>query len=291
MRIAAVCAFSVVAYLLVGGFGYYRLPLSERPFSPQHDLLKPSGPIGLKLGIFGFLLFCGIFLYPLRKKWRWLQLKGTTKHWLDFHVIMGLTAPWIIALHSSFRFKGFAGLAFWTMLMVALSGIVGRYLYSQIPRRVNSAELSLKDSIELQHYLVHELEEQSHFTSADLAPLLRMPRADRAQNINLLLSLLYMIAIDMARPFHVAALRRRSLNATDTLLSLGGLLRSRRADLELVIALARSHAALSKRIVFLSKAQSIFRLWHVIHRPFSITFIVFAIIHIGVVFLMGFAIH
>jgi hypothetical protein len=291
VRAAYLFAIAFVTYLLVIGFDYYRLPLSERPFSPQHDLLKPSGVVGLKLGIFGVLLFCGIFVYPLRKKWRWLQSIGTTKHWLDFHLVMGITAPWIIALHSSFRFNGFAGLAFWTMLMVALSGIVGRYLYAQIPRRVNSAELSLKDSVELQQYLVRELAEQSHFTQAELAPLLRVPRAERAHKINALLSLCYMIAIDLARPFRVASLRRSSLTPMETVMSLGGILRSNRADLELVIALARSHAALNKRIVFLSQAQNIFRLWHVIHRPFSITFIVFAIIHIGVVFLMGFAIH
>jgi hypothetical protein len=51
---------------------------------------------------------------------------------------------------------------------------------------------------------------------------------------------------------------------------------------------AREEAALSKRILFLSRTQQVFHLWHVVHRPFSYTFAVLVLIHIGVVLMMGF---
>ena len=54
------------------GLDYYALPSTERPFSPKHFLLRPSGPIGVNLGLFGVLMFFVIYLYPLRKRWGWL---------------------------------------------------------------------------------------------------------------------------------------------------------------------------------------------------------------------------
>ena len=119
--------------------------LEERPYSDKYELLKPGGTIGLKLGIFGTVLFFIIFLYALRKVIPWLGRFGTARHWMDFHVIAGVTAPVIIAFHASFKFSGIAGFAFWIMLAVALSGVIGRYLYSQIPRSLSAAEMSLTE--------------------------------------------------------------------------------------------------------------------------------------------------
>src|SRR5215475_7235444 len=63
------------------GFDYYRLPRELRPFSEKHVLLKPSGMIGINLGILGTALFVIIFLYALRKVFPWLGRIGTAKHW------------------------------------------------------------------------------------------------------------------------------------------------------------------------------------------------------------------
>src|SRR5512140_934693 len=129
IRVYAAYATAIVFVITiaVNGFAYYTLDLAQRPFSPQHAALKPSGTIGLKLGIIGLGCFFIIFLYPLRKRWAWLKKQGSSRHWLDFHVVLGLTAPFIIAFHASFKFAGFAGMAFWIMLSVSISGVIGRY--------------------------------------------------------------------------------------------------------------------------------------------------------------------
>ena len=82
--------------------------------------------------------------------------------------MLGLSAPFIIALHSSFKFRGFAGMAFWIMVAVSLSGVIGRYLYSQIPRSLNSAELSMKELQELQEQLAQHLNQQKLLPQADI---------------------------------------------------------------------------------------------------------------------------
>ena len=287
MVILIVLAAALLISVAVYGLDYYMLSKMELPYSPKHRLLKPSGTIGLSLGVLGFFLFLGLFLYPLRKRWAWLGKQGNTRHWLDVHVLLGCTAPVVVALHSSFKFHGIAGLAFWIMTAVALSGIVGRYLYMQIPRNLSAAELSLQEARQTQEQLSKALESQRLFSRVELATLLRFPSPEQVQNMSLFLALGCMIGIDTVRPFHVAALRRRALDARGLLATLGGFLAAGNAELESVVELAKRQAAISKRILFLSRAQQVFHLWHVVHRPFSYSFAVLATVHIVVAMLFG----
>jgi len=72
MRLLYVLAIVSNLAIFIYGFDYYKLSAMDRPFSPKHHMLRPSGPIGLYLGFIGVALFVGIFLYPLRKHWAWL---------------------------------------------------------------------------------------------------------------------------------------------------------------------------------------------------------------------------
>jgi hypothetical protein len=274
-------ATSLMAALAAYGANYYVLSQANRPFSPKHHLLKPSGVIGINLGLLGVLLFCGIFLYPLRKRWAWLRKQGDSRHWLDYHVVLGIAAPVCIAFHSSFKFRGLAGVAFWVMLAVALSGFVGRYLYAQIPRRVASAEVSVRV---FRGVLTH----QKVIPQADLRGLLHLPSPRQVSGCSPLLALGYMAASDLARPLRIARLRVRGVGVSQTMLCLGGLLPTGDQQLEWVIGVARQQAVLARRIMFLSRAQQVFKLWHVVHKPFSYAFAVLAVLHIVVAMLLGF---
>src|ERR1700747_75898 len=91
---------TLIVALTVYGYDYYTLGLADRPFSPKHLALRPQGTIGLKLGWLGVSMFLIIFLYPLRKAWPWLMKKGSSRHWLDYHVILGIAAPLVIPFPS-----------------------------------------------------------------------------------------------------------------------------------------------------------------------------------------------
>src|SRR5260370_32636554 len=156
-----IASMAFVAAFAAYGLDYYTLGSGERPFSPKHALLRPSGAIGVNLGVFGVLLFFLIYLYPLRKKWGWLGRQGNSRHWLDFHVILGSAAPVVIALHSSFKFGGISGMAFRVMAMVTTRGFIGRYLYSQIPRSLNAAELSIHEIQDMEGRLRWDAEEKN----------------------------------------------------------------------------------------------------------------------------------
>ncbi len=290
VRLYALYALAIAINLaiFIYGFDYYKLSAMDRPFSPKHHLLRPSGPVGLYLGFFGVALFMGIFLYPIRKHWPWLGRIGSTRHWLDIHILMGLTAPAIVAFHSTLKFKGLAGMAFWIMFAVSASGVVGRYLYGQIPRKVTTAELSMRELQDLQTELSQRLAAQNLLPEADLHALLRLPDANRVARLPIVVAIVYMMILDVARKFRVARLRRHALRGSESLTTLAGFLPTRHREVERAIHAAAEEAALSKRILFLSRSQKVFHLWHVVHKPFSYAFAVLALIHIGLQFFLGY---
>jgi len=267
VALAAAASILLLASIAIYGANYYLLPLDQRPYSDKYQLLKPSGTIGLNLGVFGTVLFFIIFLYALRKVIPWLGRFGTAKHWMDFHVIAGVTAPFIIAFHASFKFQGIAGFAFWIMVSVALSGVIGRYLYAQIPRSLSAAELSLNDLQLSERELAEALFGQSLYTVEQLNRVLDVPTAEHIRQIGPLLAIGEMIALDVRLPFQVAGLRRATSSFGAKLRSAGGLFSSGNSEVEEVVRIVRQKASLSKRVVFLDQSQKVFHLWHVIHRP------------------------
>lgn len=286
--LAWMLALAVV--LVIGGYGYdyYTLGAAQRPFSPKHDILRPSGTIGIKLGMVGVLMFFLIYLYPLRKKWGWLGRQGNSRHWLDFHIVLGTTAPIIIAFHSSFKFGNIAGMAFWSMLMVTLSGFVGRYLYSQIPRNLSAAELSMKEIQGKEATLRKELAEQRATFGFTVDALYQLPSAADVAKAPAIASLVSMVFIDFKRPFKTSLIRLQQAGFGAWLFSFFGFFSTRDHRLERGIRVAKAEAKLSKSIAFLSRTQRIFQLWHVIHRPFSYAFAILAIIHIALALYLGY---
>jgi hypothetical protein len=288
VRLAWLLAAAVVLVIAGYGYDYYTLGALQRPFSPKHQILRPSGTIGIKLGMFGVLLFFLIYLYPLRKRWGWLGRQGNSRHWLDFHVVLGATAPIIVAFHSCFKFGNIAGMAFWSMLVVTLSGFVGRYLYSQIPRGLSAAELSRKEMLEREEKLRKELAEQRATFGFSVEALYQLPTADEVAKTPMVASLLSMFLIDFKRPFKASLVRLQQAGFGPWMFSFCGLVPTRDWKLERAIRVAQKEATLSKHILFLTRTQQVFKLWHVVHRPFSYAFAILAILHIGIALFMGY---
>ena len=290
IRVLLAWLLALAVVLVIAGYGidYYTLSSTARPFSPKHDLLRPSGTIGIKLGMLGVFLFFLIYLYPLRKKWGWLGRQGNSRHWLDFHVVLGTTAPIIIAFHSSFKFGNIAGMAFWSMLAVTLSGFVGRYLYAQIPRNLNAAELTMKEMVDMEESMRRELAAQNLAFGKRMERLYNLPTPQDVDHMPMLIALAYMVLIDLRRPFQLSLLRLQSTGLISWVFSVFGMLRTRDSKLEHAIGVAKKQAKLAKRILFLTRTEQVFNLWHVVHRPFSYAFAILALLHIGLALYMGY---
>jgi hypothetical protein len=99
-----------------------------------------------------------------------------------------------------------------------------------------------------------------------------------------------MMLIDMRRPFRLSLLRLQATGFGSWVRSCFGFKRTRDLSLERAIGIARKQSALSKRILFLSRTQQVFNMWHIIHRPFSYAFAILALIHISLALYMGYRI-
>jgi hypothetical protein len=232
-------------------------------------------------------MFGLLALYPLRKRWKWLASIGNTRRWLNFHILLGISTPLLVTFHTTFRTHGIAGIAYWTMVAVAVSGFVGRYMYSKIPRSLSSVELSMAELDAEGAALAAHLRSQNVFNEEDLAPLLKVPSQQDVRKMSLVGGLFALIRTDLARPFQLSRLRRRVLHGSHRISTLGGLLASHDANLEAVVKIIRRQSHLRVAIAFLDRTERIFHLWHVVHRPFSISFAFLIAVHIAVALSMG----
>jgi len=95
---------------------------------------------GHTVGIIGFLLMLMTeTLYSLRKRTRSARL-GRMSDWLQLHIFTGIVGPYMVLLHSSWKFNGLAGATMLLTAVIVLSGFVGRYIYTRIPRTADGIE-------------------------------------------------------------------------------------------------------------------------------------------------------
>jgi hypothetical protein len=95
---------------------------------------------GHTIGILGFLLMLSTeTLYSLRKRsfsGRWGRMSG----WLQFHIFTGIVGPFMVLLHSSWKLNGLAGVTLLLTGIIVVSGFIGRYIYTRIPRTADGIE-------------------------------------------------------------------------------------------------------------------------------------------------------
>ena len=106
------------------------------------DTFQSSGVTGHLLGIVGFLfMLMTETLYSLRKRNVRAARWGRTETWLKLHIFTGIVGPYMVLLHSAWRFQGLAGVVTLVMVVIVASGFIGRYIYTLIPRTVSGIEL------------------------------------------------------------------------------------------------------------------------------------------------------
>lgn len=266
--------------LCAAGVAYYVLPLEERPWSPLHEWFRPTGYVGQSMGFFALFLFLFLWLLPIRKRVKWLKFPGPAPRWLDVHIVAGLLVPFVGAVHAAWRFNGLIGLGYFSMLVVSMSGVVGRYLYAHIPRRRNGLELSREEAAAERRALIGRLVERTGIPLEHVVDLLQTSQApDR--RLGILPTLRRMAKDDLIR-------RRaaRSLVAEWKKRLPRGEKPDRRALREMRRA-ARHEMALAQQIRLLDATHRVFRLWHVAHLPFAIVAFLAVLIHVAIAVAFG----
>ena len=97
---------------------------------------------GHTIGIIGFLLMLSTeTLYSLRKRTRSSRW-GPMSTWLQIHIFTGIVGPFMVLLHTSWKFNGLAGATTLLTVIIVISGFIGRYIYTRIPRTLDGMEES-----------------------------------------------------------------------------------------------------------------------------------------------------
>jgi hypothetical protein len=109
-------------------------------------LFEAGDDIGYWLGVAGGVMMLLLLSYPLRKHFRFTRNWGRVKWWFLAHMVLGVGGPVLILLHSTFRVGSLnAAVALYSMITVALSGVVGRFLYARVNRGLHSEQVNLRD--------------------------------------------------------------------------------------------------------------------------------------------------
>jgi hypothetical protein len=266
-------AVAFVVVVLFDGWEYYSAPLGSRGYLPQHAMLRPSGPVGLTLGIAGLTSMLCTLPYAVRKRWRRLARLGTVKGWLETHIFFGVVGPVLITFHTSFKFNGIVSVAYWLMVLVWLSGFVGRYLYVRIPKTIRGVDLSrgeVEQRLELIRARLARIPPAAK-REFDTFEQTVMPGGDRASGlVDLFLG-------ELRARGRLALLRRRLRAAGADV-----------ADIEALVALGFERAYLARRLTHLERTRHLFEAWHVFHRPLVYGMFVIVALHVGVALFFGY---
>lgn len=266
---------AVTIFLAVSGFEYYRTPLEERFYHNHHDWFKPSGAFGHGLGIVGTLLILiGVFGYMGIKRTSLLSKAGRLKYWLEFHIFLCTLGPVMILFHTAFKFGGIVSVSFWSMVAVVASGVIGRFIYVQIPRSIEGRELSLSELHAMRVNLAETLRGTYALDGETVRFLSDVAGARRPASGNLVAGL-----------FHQWLEDRRTLKRVRSVLKGRGLPARGIAE---VVGMIRGEITLNNRIERLQVMVRLFRYWHVAHLPFALVMLIIMVIHVTVTLLFGY---
>lgn len=260
-------------YLFIRGLDYYQTGLEERFFHTDHQELKPSGLLGHGLGIIGTIfILLGVSGYMARKRYRFLSNWGLLKYWLEFHIFLCTLGPIMILFHTAFKFGGLVSVSFWSMVAVVLSGIVGRFIYLQIPRTIEGRELSLNEVKGIRDEVG-----KGTRAAAEIDDYLKLQLSDLLENAQ---------TKNTGGGFLSSFINdRKLLKQIDLLMKEKSYSKKERRSIR---KLAAKELSLNHRIARLQRMQKLFDYWHVAHMPFALVMLVIMVIHVAVTILFGF---
>jgi len=249
---------------------------------PTERYITPKRGFGYALGIIGGSLMLLLLVYSARKHFRWLRFLGPTPAWFRFHMVLGILGPLCILFHSNFS-TGAANsnVALFSMLTVAGSGFIGRYLYAHIHSGLYGRKLELGD-LQASASGLRELSGSVSFlpdlvTRLEVAEGRLLACGPRLSLLGFLKPLVVRVAAVKAR-WQLHRYIRRGLRASARKSSVVAneskrLRRTANAYIDRRVAATR-------RVAEFQGYERLFSLWHALHIPLIFMLIIAAIVHV-----------
>lgn len=260
---------------LYSGWNFYTAPAADQPYRADYNTFKPAGTVGHGLGIVGSLMIIvGVATYSLRKNLRVFRKWGKLRKWLSFHIFLCTLGPFLVVLHTSFRFSGLVSIAFWSMVIVVSSGVLGRYVYVRIPKTADGQFLNVQQLDERQGRLLGVLRERMGIGESELQLLgFNGGTAYGGPTAALGASLKYDLGWLAWRARWNRMAGERGLDETES-----------KKGRQLVRRVIRTR----QQRALLHPFQKLFTYWHVFHIPLAAVMFIILAVHVAVALIFGY---
>jgi len=234
--------------------------------------------LGYNLGILGGIFMLILLLYPLRKKIRWLNRLGAIKHWFRIHMALGVLGPILILYHASFALGSVnSNVALICMIIVATSGLIGRFIYTRIHYDLYGEKMSLADlkknlqtvkqKIGSQFSSLPEIEKQLHE--------LEQAAYKRRNFIMQFVWIPVLMVMTNIRRRKIKHILKNDIRKTHGKLT--------HEDMQIFRQSLRAiynYIETTKRLGQLTTYERLFSIWHIVHLPLFFMLIITGIIHV-----------
>jgi len=248
----------------------------------EEGYLTPEHGMGYWLGIIGGSLMLFLLIYPLRKRWKLLRAIGPVTVWFRLHMIAGVIGPLLVVYHANFKFGSLnATIAMSSMLLVAFSGLIGRYLYGKLHKGLYGQRTQIREMLDDATLFKQTFGAEMHEASDIAAQMQRYEHRILQPDNGLMAGLWSLVLIrSESRRMRVKLQRQAKSNLA---------LQARQEGWkrpELRARVRNANAWLGYYFRALNKAASyqvyvrLFSLWHILHLPLFFFLILAAIVHI-----------
>lgn len=271
-------SFLLIIFGFIFGSEFYKTTFLDRPHHELYDQLKPGGFLGHGYGVIGTIMMLLLLFYSVRKRTRIFNKLGAVSRWLDIHIFFGIVGPLLIVLHTSFKLNGIVSVSFWSMIAVAFSGVLGRYLYLQIPRGIRGNELGIQDLEDMDNKLTFKIL-NSYEIEPDKLDIIQnkiLGNIDSERNaFSLLISLLFSDFFKSIKSIRIKKEIRKNVGLPTS-------------QIKEFVKISWEKALMHRKVLLLNKVQKLFHYWHVIHKPFAIIMYLIMIVHVALTVLLGY---
>ena len=244
---------------------------------PTEHYLTPQDGFGYWLGIIGGSLMLALLVYPLRKRVPALAVIGSVRFWFRTHMVLGILGPLAILYHSNFSLGATnSNVALACMLLVASSGLVGRYLYARIHHGLYGQKATLRE-------LAADAESlRNHSGALKILPGL-MDEVERAEReISRPASLVVRPVLAGFRERRESRrIRRLVRNAVAMAATRSSALQQER---ERFTRTATDYVAARlkavRRVAEFEASERLFAIWHVLHIPLFVVLVIVGVVHV-----------
>lgn len=244
--------------------------------------ITPEEGLGYALGITGGSMMLLLLLYPLRKHLRWTRSLGAVRHWFRAHMLMGILAPVCILYHCNFQLGSMNGnVALFSMLLVAASGLVGRYFYTKIHYGLYGKRADL-DHLSSDAAIAKSFMDKTFEASPELhIRLQNLEKQAVAPLHGFIASIKRVVAVSLKSRWYALtsgpALHRASRNSAWGMQLTA---EQRRAYHRRARFYLHTYLGTVRKVAGLSFYERLFSLWHILHLPFFFMLLITGFVHV-----------